>query len=229
MFNLSVGACAAPMSGEGPLDTKTATGIAIDSEWKKSLYAYAQKNVIHPAWGIAHSERDYQLAKSLATAEGFAIDPDVLFAAAFLHDLGGIGTFARNGVDHAVRSVELAEPLLRSWGFPMQKWAEVKDLILGHTYYSPAPMRPASLAFRDADLLDFLGSIGIARILAVTEEAGRGSLTLKNPFDTLRSFQATLPGKLSLKASHPEGAIRIEQMRSFFREVDRASFGGAAL
>jgi len=134
----------------------TATGIAVDSEWKRALYEFAKTNSVHPSWGIAHSERDYQTTKSLAQKEGITLDDDVLFAAAFLHDIGGLSPFAQKDVDHAVRSTQVIEPLLPAWGFPIQKWSQVKEMILGHTYYGPAPASREALAFRDADYSRFL-------------------------------------------------------------------------
>jgi uncharacterized protein len=119
---------------------RTATGITVDSEWKRALYEFAKTNSVHPSWGIAHSERDYQTSKSLAQKEGITLDDDVLFAAAFLHDIGGLSPFAQKDVDHAVRSTQVIEPLLPAWGFPMQKWSQVKEMILGHTYYGPVPI-----------------------------------------------------------------------------------------
>ena len=74
--------------------TATPAGIPLDSPWRRSIHAHAQENLAHPSWGWRHSERNYLLAVSLAEAEGLAIDPDVLFAAAFLHDWGGIAPFA---------------------------------------------------------------------------------------------------------------------------------------
>src|SRR4051794_24241258 len=65
---------------------ETSTGIPLDTQWKQQIYDFALKNVKHPAWGIAHSERNYQLTKTLAAAEHIALDLDVLFASAFLHD-----------------------------------------------------------------------------------------------------------------------------------------------
>ena len=47
----------------------TPTGILIDTNWKNALYEFALKNIRHPAWGIAHSERDYQMTKILAEKE----------------------------------------------------------------------------------------------------------------------------------------------------------------
>lgn len=207
----------------------TPTGIPLDTEWKVQAYAFAVKNVVHPSWGISHSERNYQLTKKLALAEGVPLDLDVLFVASFFHDLGGLTGFEKEGVDHAVRSVELVEPLVKSWGFPMEKWSDVKDMILGHTYYGPAPTKPQSVAFRDADILDFLGAIGISRIMAITTEAGRASPVLKPLVDTLRSFQTKFLDKLGLNASRVEVQPKLKHMRDYFEELDRESLNGKAL
>ncbi|MDR3559592.1 MAG: HD domain-containing protein, partial [Candidatus Pacebacteria bacterium] len=210
-------------------DDQTATGIPVDNSWKAQVYDFALKNIRHPSWGIAHSERDYQMAKSIAKSEKIDMDLEVLFACAFLHDLGGIEPFAKDGVDHAVRSAELVEPLLQQWGFPMAKWPQVKEMILGHTYYGPAPISTSALAFRDADVLDFLGSIGVARILAVTEEPGRSSLTLKPTVDILRDFEKNMAGKCSLQACRDLAKSRQQELSDFLTTLDRATFGSLAL
>src|SRR3990167_1994427 len=87
----------------------TPTGIPLDAAWKQKIYQYAINNVKHSAWGLAHAERDYQLSHQLANQEGITIDSDIIFAAAFLHDLGGIVPFKKEGMEHSARSVELAE------------------------------------------------------------------------------------------------------------------------
>jgi uncharacterized protein len=219
----------ASSSGKQGDPDPTPTGIAVDSDWKRALYDFAKKNSVHPSWGIAHSVRNYQTTKSLAQTEGITLDEDVLFAAAFLHDIGGLSSFAKKDVDHAVRSTEVIEPLLPGWGFPMQKWPKVKEMILGHTYYGPAPNSPPALAFRDADVLDFLGSVGVARMLAVTEEAGFSDGTLKPTVDTLKSFARTMAEKCSLKACQSLAKPREEELNRFLRELDSETFSGNAL
>src|SRR5262245_59480269 len=99
----------------------TLAAIPLDAQWKEEIYSFARRELKHPAWGWTHSERDYLLALELAAGEHWAVDKDVLFAAAFTHDIGAIGDFQKDGVDHAVRSVEIAEPLLREAGFPSEK------------------------------------------------------------------------------------------------------------
>ena len=91
----------------------TPAGIPMDSAWRRAVYAQAHEHFQHPSWGWRHSERDYLFGMAVAEAEGLTVDPDVMFAAAFLHDWGGIEPFAVAGVDHAVRSVQLAEQVGR--------------------------------------------------------------------------------------------------------------------
>ena len=210
--------------------TTTPTGIPVDSGWRAQVYDFAKRNAIHPAWGIAHSERDYQVTKVIAAEEGLTVDDDVLFAAAFLHDIGGIGSFAKKDVDHAVRSVQVIEPLLPTWGFPMEKWPQVKEMILGHTYYGPKPSAPMALAFRDADVLDFLGNIGVARILAVTEEPGfSDGGTLKPTVSTLKSFATDMAGKCSLSCCQRMAVKRNNELKQFLNVLDDETFAGKAL
>ena len=216
-------------STQAVVSDKTPTGIPLDTEWKKQIYAYAQKNVAHPSWGLAHSERNYQVTKELAKKEGFILDEDVLFASAYLHDLGGLAPFAKDGVDHAARSVEIIETLLTQWGYPMSKWPQVKEMILGHIYYGPAPASLPAQAFRDADIVDFLGSIGVARILAITLEPGNASPTLKPMIDTLKSFASSMPGKCSLKSCIDIATPRKSEMQRFLSEIEAESFHGSAL
>ncbi len=211
------------------ISTKTPTGISLDADWKRAIYEFAQKNVKHPAWGLAHSERDYRVTQQLAQKDGVNLDDDVLFAAAFLHDVGGIAPFDKKGVDHAVQSVSVIEPLLLEWGFPMQKFSQVKELIIGHVYYGPPPDSKAAQAFRDADILDFLGSIGIARVLAITEEDGGSSATLGSTVGLLKDFSQTLASKCSLESCKEMSKQRQKELEQFLLNLNEQSFGGLAL
>lgn len=208
---------------------ETPTGIVLNTVWKQRVYEFAQSNVRHPSWGLSHSERDYQVTLLLAKREGFPVDGDVLFAAAFLHDLGGLPPFEQAGVDHAVRSVQVIEPLISQWGFPMEKWPQVKEMILGHTYYGPKPSSPQALAFRDADILDFLGAIGVARILAVTQEAGRASDTLGPTVGTLKSFAEKMARGCSLSACREMAIPRQRELQQFLINLHAESFQEKAL
>ncbi|MFL5814523.1 MAG: HD domain-containing protein [Bdellovibrionia bacterium] len=216
-------------SSGGSATLETATGIPLNTAWKQKVYEFAKENIKHPSWGLSHSERDYQVTLILAQREGLSVDSDVLFASAFLHDVGGLAPFEQAGVDHAVRSVQVIEPLLSSWGFPKEKWSQVKEMILGHTYYGPKPSSPQALAFRDADILDFLGDIGVARILAITQEQGRANDTLGPTVDTLKSFADKMAKGCSLMACREMAKPRQRELEQFLISLHLESFGEKAL
>jgi uncharacterized protein len=200
----------------------TLTGIPLDAQWKQKLYAFAREKLKHPAWGWTHSERDYLLATEIAEKEGLAIQSDVLFAAAFAHDIGAIGEFQKEGVDHAVRSVEIAEPWLRSVGFPVEKLPAVREAILGHMHDKVPGKGNEAIVLHDADTLDFLGAVGVARRLAVTGEATDYSPGVGR----IREFAERLPGRLATRAARSMASPRIAEMRSFLTGLDAETAGG---
>jgi uncharacterized protein len=202
--------------------TATPAGIPLDSAWRRAVHAHAQANLAHPSWGWRHSERNYLLAMSLAEAEGLSVDADVLFAAAFLHDWGGIAPFASQGVDHAVRSVELAEPFLRDAGFPMEKFPAVRAAILGHMY-DKEPEGPEAIVMHDADALDFLGALGSARLLAATGEGDDYDLALRR----IERFAVDIPPRLKTEAAQRMAPERVAVMTDFLSRVRSETPEGA--
>ncbi|OYW36946.1 MAG: hypothetical protein B7Z42_11265 [Brevundimonas sp. 12-68-7] len=200
----------------------TSAGIPLDSAWRRAVHAHAQENLAHPSWGWRHSERNYLLAMSLAETEGLSVDPDVLFAAAFLHDWGGIAPFASPGVDHAVRSVELSEPFLRDAGFPMEKFPAVRAAILGHMY-DKEPEGPEAVVMHDADALDFLGALGAARLLAATGEGDDYDRALR----TLDSFATAIPPRLKTETARRMAPERVAVMTEFLAQVRSETPEGA--
>lgn len=206
----------------------TATGIPLDREWKQKIYAYAEKNVKHSAWGLAHSERDYLVSMSLAKQEGIKVDSDVIFAAAFLHDIGAIDPFAKKDIEHSILSAKIAEPILRSSGFPMQKWPKVKESILGHMYYANQPTVNEAIMLHDADTLDFLGIIGISRLISVTERDDWAP-NLPGALKTLHQFETDLPKKLITNSAKKMAAQRIIEMDAFFSSLHNETLDGEAI
>lgn len=204
--------------------TRSPAGIPLDSEWRRKVYAHAREKLQHPAWGWRHSERDYLLAVSIAQAERLTIDHDILFAAAFLHDAGAIAPFAKNGVDHAERSAELAEPFLQDAGFPMEKFPAVRSAILSHMF-DKNPSGPEAVVLHDADTVDFLGATGIARRLSVTGSA----VDMDGGMARAELFASELPSRLVTRAARRMGRDRVETMKDFFEQLKRETPVGATL
>lgn len=207
---------------------RTATGIVLDAAWKVKLNDFALKNVVHQSWGYPHAERNFQNTLKLAKLENIAVDEDVLFAAALLHDLGGLTGFEKEGVDHAVRSAEIAGPLLQSFGFPENKIDDVKEIILGHVYYGPKPQGTVVQLFRDADILDFMGTMGVARLLAANVELGKKP-AIENSTLTMKQMMTKLPAELMSPSAQKEGKSRMREMQNFLQMLEKYSFGGKAL
>ncbi len=82
----------------------------------------------HPIWGYAHCRRVHELAKELAKAERLSYDPEILHAAALLHDIGLYKAYSlRDAPDHASRSAAVAERTLKDGDFPPQATRAVLD------------------------------------------------------------------------------------------------------
>jgi uncharacterized protein len=202
----------------------TVTGIALDAPWKVKIYAFARRHFHHPAWGWQHSERDYRLAMQFARADRIAADPDVLFAAAMMHDMAAFPPWATPAiesgkVEHGDAATTDCVPILREAGFPMTKIAAVQAAERGHMFYSKATL-PEAIVLHDADSVDFLGDIGIARMLALV---GEHKASMTPTLQTLHGFVKAIPPALLTHAARVEAAPRIREMNAFFARVKAES------
>ena len=195
-------------------------------EWRRKLLDFAKKNVVHQSWGYDHAERNYRLSLKIAEAEGISLDEEVLFAASYLHDLGGLAGFEVEGVDHGVRSGELAAPLLKGMGFPEEKIKDVQEMIVDHVYTHPTPESPFSRIFREADILDFLGAVGIMRLMAANLEMGP-TPDLRNSVAAIESMMKNMPAKLTFPSTKKEGQRRIEVGNKIMKEFKKDFTGNS--
>ena len=207
---------------------QTASGIPLDAAWKQTVYDFVTANQQHTAWGLEHSERDYILALELAEREGLTLDLDVLFAAAFLHDMGAFEPFSARGSDHSQVAADSMAEILEPTGFPMAKLPLVQSAALAHMYYSPVPDEPHAQVLHDADTLNFLGAVGIMRIISLTTREGMAQ-DLPTAIATLDTMSRQLPGTLVLDISKQLGEQRSNEMRFFISSLRAQSADGTAL
>lgn len=193
--------------------------------WRQAVCAFAKSNLVHFAWGYEHGIRDYQLAMQIAQAEGVSADEEVLFAAGLLHDMGGFVPYEKEGVDHALRSTQVVESILGPAGFPMEKLEAVKQAILTHSYYEKAkPQTPEAVLLHDADTLDFMGAIGVARLLAVAGKE-KGLDDPKTSVALLTKFAKDLRGKIYGGIfSQKLAEERTQEMKVFLKAVEVETF-----
>jgi uncharacterized protein len=219
-------ATVAPAVAVSHATAMTAAGIPLDAPWKVKIYQLARTKFIHPAWGWQHCERNYLVATRLAKGDSLAVDPDVLFAASFLHDMAAFPPYAKKGVEHGDRAAQTSEAVLRDAGFPMSKFAAVQAAERGHMYYSDAGSRPEAIVLHDADSLDFLGTIGAARMIALTGEKARD---FSAAVTALRGFVHDIPPRLLTKTARQIGAQRATELRTMLGELQRESINGKAM
>ncbi len=111
---------------------------------------------------LDHVLRVLALAERIARAEG--ADMEIVCAAALLHDVGREQAEAQ-GLDHAAFAATRARAILA--GQPPEKVEAVAQAIAAHRFRSgPAPATPEAQVLFDADKLDAIGAIGVARAFA---------------------------------------------------------------
>ncbi|HEV2583369.1 MAG TPA: HD domain-containing protein [Ktedonobacteraceae bacterium] len=133
-----------------------------------------------PAHGWEHIERVYSLAIHLARQE--SADGFIVGMAALLHDLGRAAHDESR--HHADLSVEQASDLMARYQLPASAQEAIVHAIAAHSFSRGIqPRTPEARVVRDADRLDSLGAIGIAR-WAITGTMRRSLLTRTyNPLD----------------------------------------------
>lgn len=191
--------------------------ITRSQDWRTAVRQFAETHLKHPAWGASHSLRDYELAKQLAAADKVALDDDVLYAAAWLHDVAAFAPFRKEGVDHQDEAASLIGPLLADTGFPMAKIDAVRGAIQTHMY-SRDPVSPEALYLHDADALDWLGAVGVARIFGVVDAKG-GSPTGPEAAAWLEKNLAEVPLRVKSPASKALVPERVRELEEFLRQL----------
>ncbi len=130
---------------------------------------YAGADLVHD---FEHVERVYRMAERLARAEG--ADWEIVRAAALLHDVEGTTPGADSRADHHFSSAEFAGHVLEKEGWPLERIAAVQHCIRAHRFRDnrEPPQTIEAKCLFDADKLDVLGAIGVARTIAYATLAG---------------------------------------------------------
>lgn len=158
-----------------------------------------------PAHDFDHVLRVTEMAVRIARAEG--ADVEVVRAAALLHD---VGRGDASGRDHAEVSADVARRILES--HPPEKVEAVTQAILQHRFRSGPP--PDSLEARclfDADKLDSIGAIGVARAFAFAGSIGQRLWDEVAPDYADRFARGDVrPGE---HTSHHEYVVKLSRLR----------------
>jgi hypothetical protein len=209
-----------------PAAEEHATSQSGQSDWHSVVSKFAADHFKNPAWGYSHCQRDYQLARQLAAADRVKLDDDVLYAASYLHDMAAFEPWEKTGVDHADRAAEIVDTVLQNTGFPMKKIDAVRGAIRTHMF-DRTPVSKEALYLHDADALDWLGAIGVARIFGLVDPHG-GNPTGPEAVPMLESNLAKVPARVLSPAGKALVPERSNQLAGFLKEL-RAQSGDLRL
>jgi len=180
----------------------------------------------NPAHKYGHQPRLYALTREIAalTTPAPIYDDDVVYTAAFLHDLGVfIGhrpedPAALTRWDHVEYTCARAPELLASMDFPAEKIPAVLACIREHQPHD-SPQSFEAVLLRDADILEQLGAIGILRTAAKL-----GSDTRFHVFSDVRNALqralTTLPAQIRLDATRTLAGPRIATLQAFLSALN---------
>ena len=192
------------------------------------------------AHDASHLERVWRSAQALL-AHHIEADALVVMAACYLHDLVNLPKDHPERGQASRRSAELAREQLARLGFPPERVDGVAHAVQAHSFSAAiAPLTLEAKIVQDADRLDALGAVGLARMFHV---GGQMKRALAHPTDPLASHRAyddgawtldhimvklaQLPGTMQLEAGRILATERLERLLAF-RQAFAAEWLGSA-
>lgn len=194
---------------------------AAEPGWHAKVQDFARQHFKNPAWGYSHSQRDYALARQLAATDGVALDDDVLFAAAYLHDMAAFAPWENEKLDHSDVAADVLDTVLKGTGFPMEKVDAVRGATRTHMYYRE-PKGPEALYLHDADALDWLGAIGAARIFGLVDPNG-GDPDGPKAVKMIEENLEKVPSRVLSPAGRALLPVREAELKRFLKELRKES------
>ncbi len=146
-------------------------------ELKEKIQPYFEAGGSHD---FSHTQRVYNLAVKIAEQEN--ADLDVIKAAALLHDVARLKEDNNEINCHAEEGARIAKEILSKTKFPKEKIEPVCNAIRVHRFSKGLkPETKEAEILQDADRLDAIGAITIARVFATGGKRGRQMYNPKIP------------------------------------------------
>lgn len=147
----------------------------------KTMYESAD-----PAHDFSHIIRVYKIARKIGKAEG--ADMQVLLYAALLHDVGAESKLSGASAESDALRLRIAEEFLKKKSLPEGLRDKILYAIDVHRFSKGiVPATKEAKILQDADRLDAMGAIGMARVFMTGGAMGRKFYSPEDPFCKTRA------------------------------------------
>jgi uncharacterized protein len=183
-----------------------------------------------PAHRIDHALRVSLWTIRLASN---AEEVDDCIIAGLLHDIGNHMKGSFHSIESISQSTSIALGILNRKGLSIHRIERIIDAIKNHGYTNPGkPVTPLAQALHDADLLDAVGMIGIARMFSVGATLGADLLSFLEPIPIKRETEdqtftldhcftklLLIPQRMLTQRGREEALARVDRVNSYLCDV----------
>ena len=170
-------------------------------------------------WAVAHAKRLLVLVKQISS--DLPYDEHIIELATYMHDWGAFPKYIQKDVEHAVRSRQVVESAILPY---LNLTADQKEILLEtielHDYRDMHLTKSnEALLLREADMLEFLGMIGMAR------EFARGPKIVETCYKLILSRRYGIQGRFTLPQAQEIAKVRLERMETSLGWLVEEIFG----
>ena len=180
-----------------------------------------------PAHDFEHIMRVYRNAEKICKIENG--NKKLILSAVLLHDI----IKNKNQINSALKSAKLAEIILKENHFSSDEIMVISDAIKNHSFSkNKIPSTPEGKILQDADRLDAIGAIGLARVFSFSGSNNRPFYDPKDPFSKNRNLNDNkwaldhffekllkLEAKMNTKTGKLLAKRRTKILKNFLKEI----------
>jgi uncharacterized protein len=208
------------------------------SKWEQRYTDYLTEHIPTKdgSHDLGHFQRVWKAAQYIDREEGHVADPLILLTAAYFHDLVSLPKNSPGRSASSRLSAERTAALLTDvfTDFPPEKIAGVHHAIHAHSFSAQvAPMTFEAKILQDADRMEALGAIGLARVFYTAGQlsqrlfdAGDPLALEREPDDSqfsLDHFQVKLfklPALMNTATGRRLAEEKTDYLRQFLRTIE---------
>ena len=184
-----------------------------------------------PAHDFEHVMRVYNNAQKISKKE--KANQKLILSAALLHDIVSYPKSSKRSKLSSIESAKKSKLILKKYEFTDEEITIVSNAIADHSFsQNKIPQSLEGKILQDADRLDALGAIGIARVFATSGSLNRPFYNLDDPFCAKRNpddnlwavdhfFNKLLKLEfmMNTKSGKIEAKKRTKVLRTFLKEL----------